>query len=159
YREELSRTYVTTGRAYAVLQRLDRALSCFDAALALRAQLLKAQPGNPAFLSQVAEASHLSGATHWSLGRRAEGVAAVERAVALQTAAYQKFPRVEPLRRGLGTYLRTLAGFQAGLGRPGALAAVARKRQELWPDSAAECFQAARELALCVALVARGKAE
>jgi hypothetical protein len=86
-------------------------------------------------------------------------VSAHRTAIAKQRSALEQFPQAAEYREQLGQHYLHLAALQRDLSRPTKAVATSLERRQLWPHNANELYEVARELALCIPLVAKGQAE
>jgi hypothetical protein len=101
----------------------------------------------------------MSANTLWAQGRREEAAAAFGQAVTHLTVLCSPDPQTALDRKALSKVYQQLGWVLQELGRPEQLAAIARKRRELWPRDPIECFIAAAEHAHCIPLVGKSKKE
>jgi hypothetical protein len=92
-------------------------------------------------------------------GRYEEAAGAYQQAVEQQRIPFDKAPQVRQFRQFLNNHYRYLARVQRQLGRLAAAAAASVERAKLYPDNPQQVYAVACELALCLPLVGKGKAE
>jgi tetratricopeptide (TPR) repeat protein len=100
-----------------------------------------------------------SGKALMSLGRPAEAVEAFRRAVEERRLIVADGPITKGGRRSLGNEFLDLAEAERALGRPAEAAATLLKLRDLWDDDPDGLYELARNLALCIPIVAEGHAE
>src|SRR5262249_46013824 len=121
-------------------------------------RLTNQHPDNPAYKSELATVLQDIALVQEKLTQPEEALATYKEAISLQRAALGA-AHTESYRNLLNEHYLNLARLQRELGRHAAAAATTRLRQQLWPRDAEELLSVARELALCVPLVGKGKAE
>jgi hypothetical protein len=93
------------------------------------------------------------------MGRHAESLDAYRRAAAVHRSLHKGSPRVGEYRKRLSDHLHGLAALERKLQDHAAAVETSLECRALWPKEPTELFAIARELASCVPLVGRGKAE
>jgi serine/threonine-protein kinase len=155
----LARTYQSMGSAYAATDRPTEALPWHRQAVEIQEKLTRDHPDNVEYRNGLAGSWDGLGLALRQLGRLDEARAAHRRAVAHMQAALERAPRVSERQRTLGTYYARLASLERARGRAGEAAAVIAEFLRSSPDDAVALYNAACELALCVPVVGRGKAQ
>jgi serine/threonine-protein kinase len=104
----------------------------------------------------------------WELqGQHEKALTAYQKAIDHQRMAFAKAPKVMWYRQLLSDHYTSLARLQRTLNRPTEASAASLDRRQLWPRDRTELYNVASkelysvacELALCVPLVAKGKAQ
>src|SRR5262249_53573590 len=93
------------------------------------------------------------------LGQREEAAQAHREAIKHQEAAFKTAPQVTGYRQALGQHHLHLGDVLRQLGRPTEAAAAFAAVAKLWPSDGSKLYAVARDLALCVPLVGKGKAQ
>ncbi|MFL5340533.1 MAG: protein kinase domain-containing protein [Gemmataceae bacterium] len=133
------------------------ALDSLNRAGAIWEALRAAEPDNPRHHQHLGAVWNNRGRALARLDRTDEALAAFRQSIACGRVAADKAPGQEPYRRTLGDPYVGLAGLLRKLGRPAEAAAASLERARLLPNDPDELYDVARELALCVPLVGRGR--
>ena len=93
------------------------------------------------------------------LGQDREALAAYRRAIDHQRRSFESNTANKDYREDLSHHYLGLAALLRKVGSPGEAAAATLERQRLWPDNPDDLYHSALDLAECVPLVGRGRAE
>jgi tetratricopeptide (TPR) repeat protein len=156
---DLATSYYHLGQMHLVSKQPAQALPYYEQSREVLVRLVEAEPRAPRFRSRLGKTLNNIGYVQWQLGRLEEALTAYEQAVTHQRLAFDWAPKVEEHRFLLAKHYDNVANCQRALGRHQPSAAAAQERLRLYPDDADVLYGAACQLAQCVPLVGKDKAE
>jgi tetratricopeptide (TPR) repeat protein len=159
FRRDLASVYSNLGLLESESRRHEAALICHRQACDLLREITKMHPENPGYRNDLGCALNNLGRTLAAQGRHEDALPIFTEAIAEQRRALAKAPQIAPFRLFLSYSYLNMARSQRQLSRAADAVATTLQRRELWPRDPAELYKVARDLALCIPIVAGGKAE
>jgi tetratricopeptide (TPR) repeat protein/predicted Ser/Thr protein kinase len=156
-RHLLAGAHKSVGDAHYLLGHPTEALAAWGQARDVWADLVRAHPDNAGYQGSLGATLHNIGQVLATQGRREEALACLQQAIDHQRVAFARDP--DQGRQWLSNHYQVLASVARDLGRPAPAAAASRERAKLWPRNADELYRTACEVALCIPLVGKGKAD
>jgi serine/threonine protein kinase len=157
YQDFLARIYGNVGRVLLDDRQWEASVGASKEAVTRYQRLLQAHPNRLELRSLLGRALTNQGLAYSQLKRVEEALKSHQEAVTHLRVAFDKAPHVTEYREQLTSYYTELARVQRHLGQPAAAAASVVERRKLWPKDAGELYEVARDLALCVPMVGKGK--
>ena len=160
YQNDLAKTYFNLGRLRSDEGKLTDAIDLHRRACDLRETLIVTYPDSVGYWADLGLAWDGLGWVLERANRPSEALSSFEKAVQRKRTAFEKAPDGVAHRKELRGSLGALARTSRTLGRSAdAATAVQERRRLIQPNDFQEAFYVAREFAMCVPLVASGKAE
>jgi serine/threonine-protein kinase len=147
------------GYVHAIRRRFAEALPAYRRSKEITAEVVRENPNRTDYVSQLGIAGHNIAECLEELDRADEGLKEIREAIKLQRSALDKEPADTDYRTYLGAHHMQAAKLARMLGRVADAAGHAHERRQLAAGNVDELFGAACDLALCVPLVGKGKAE
>jgi tetratricopeptide (TPR) repeat protein len=154
----LAAVYHKIGELNQSLGKPAAALASLHQACTFQENVLKLAPDSCDAQFKYGVILHALALVEWKQGKVQTARATLRRAVTQGRAAMANALQVPQYRKALSDHYRELARLERELGCPAEAVAKVLEWKELRPGDAAELYHAARALALCVPLVAKGKA-
>jgi len=150
YRDGLAMTYNNLANVQGEMRQPQEAEETSRRAIKIATELVDANPDMPSYLSLLGEATGNLGAAVEAERRHADAEKAYRQAIDRQRIAVQKGPGVNLYRQRLSAHFSGLTRTLGAQGRADEAAEVARQRRASSKNNAAELYDAACGLALCV---------